>query len=871
VTDAQQSDPSGAPTRGEAGGKPSWLSADGRVAALTAGLAAATVLVQLTVLSRLPVPAAHHWTMLSNLLALGLITVMSAATEGFAVHVRVRRGAHSVSLSEIPLVIGLMLTGPPALLIARVGGGAAGLLFSRRQRGIKLAFNVSLLGIQATTGSTVYTLLAGSAEPPGPRQWLAAYAAMIGAEIVMSTALTAAIALHDDPGEWRRLPATVVSGVPLVVVTTSIALSGVLVVQLDPRAVAILGVVCFVTFLGYRGYVRQTQGNAQVEGLYAFTRALDGSLSRNEVTRALLDEVRDQLRAEVATLLTPDPDGYRWTLTRMSGTGAIETTTVGCPPDGGPDSPWWWAATFGQPVLIQAGDPAKARPGAPRDGVAVPVAAGSAGTAVLLVSDSLPEIPTFGPDQVRLFQALANHASLSLAKAVLLDRLQTEVADKQHLALHDPLTGLPNRRQFQQLLADHLAAPGAGVTAVMLLDLDRFKEVNDALGHNTGDALLRQVADRLRHHLDDRGVIARLGGDEFAVMLAGVASVDAALAVGDELTAAMEHPIGIGHLNLTTRVSLGIACGPDHGNEPETLIQRADVAMYAAKRTRSGARVYQPQDDKNSARRLALVADLTAAIDRRELTVEFQPKLDPTSGLVTGAEALARWHHREQGFIPPDVFIPLAEHSGLIRALTLHVLEVALRRCAAWRRAGHQLHVAVNLSPNALLDSSLPDVVTRLLGQTGVPAAALILEITESTIMADPTGSMATLDRLHGIGVKLAIDDFGTGYSSLGRLRELPIHEVKIDKSFVQRIAVDHRDRAVVRSAIQLGHALDLEVVAEGVEDAETLRHLQREGCDLVQGFFISRPLAADVFETWLAGRTGAEPEQNVLYPRFGS
>jgi EAL domain-containing protein (putative c-di-GMP-specific phosphodiesterase class I) len=215
------------------------------------------------------------------------------------------------------------------------------------------------------------------------------------------------------------------------------------------------------------------------------------------------------------------------------------------------------------------------------------------------------------------------------------------------------------------------------------------------------------------------------------------------------------------------------------------------------------------------------------------------------------------------------VFIPLAEHSGLIRPLTLHVLEVALRRCAAWRRTGHDLHIAVNLSPNALLDSTLPDVVKRLLGQTGVPAAALMLEITESTIMADPAGSMATLDRLHAIGVKLAIDDFGTGYSSLGRLRELPIHEVKIDKSFVQRIAVDHRDRAVVRSAIQLGHALDLEVVAEGVEDGATLAHLQREGCNLVQGFYISKPLPADQFETWLAARSGDEPK--VLYPRFGA
>jgi EAL domain-containing protein (putative c-di-GMP-specific phosphodiesterase class I) len=235
---------------------------------------------------------------------------------------------------------------------------------------------------------------------------------------------------------------------------------------------------------------------------------------------------------------------------------------------------------------------------------------------------------------------------------------------------------------------------------------------------------------------------------------------------------------------------------------------------------------------------------------------------------VMGAEALARWQHAEQGAIPPDMFIPLAEHSGLIRPLTLHVLDVALRRCASWRRAGHDLSVAVNLSPNSLLDADLPDVVARLLRDTGVPPASLTLEITESSIMDDPTRSVRTLDRLHTLGVKLAIDDFGTGYSSLGRLRDLPIDEVKIDKSFVQRMAVDRRDRAVVRSAVQLGHALDLEVVAEGVEDLETYTHLGREGCNLIQGYFVSRPLAADAFTTWLEDRPVIRASRELEHSR---
>jgi EAL domain-containing protein (putative c-di-GMP-specific phosphodiesterase class I) len=285
------------------------------------------------------------------------------------------------------------------------------------------------------------------------------------------------------------------------------------------------------------------------------------------------------------------------------------------------------------------------------------------------------------------------------------------------------------------------------------------------------------------------------------------------------------------------------------------LIQRADTAMYVAKSTRSGIRVYQPDDDRNSPRRVAMVADLREAIERHDLVVAYQPKVDPSSDRLVGAEALCRWHHPVHGSVPPDEFIPLAEHAGLIRPLTLHVLEVGLRRCAAWRRAGHDLHIAVNLAPSMLLDPGLPELVSRLLGQAGVPAGALTLEITEGSILADPEGSVLTLDRLHTLGVKTSIDDFGTGYSSLGRLRALPIHEVKIDKSFVQRIALDHRDRAVVRSAIELGHALDLAVVAEGVEDADTYAYLAREGCDLVQGYYVSRPLLADDFATWLSSR----------------
>ncbi|WP_433080929.1 putative bifunctional diguanylate cyclase/phosphodiesterase [Dactylosporangium sp. CA-052675] len=817
-----------------------WGRPDTRVATLSLWLGVATVATHALRIRTVGLPTAP------DAVPLAILLVAFALTEGFAIHVRVRRGGHAMSLSEIPMVLGLLSVDPTLLLCVRLIGGVVGLSVLRRQRGVKLGFNIALLGVQTTAAAVLLRTLAGPVLPNGPREWLYVLIAMLLSDVIAAVLVTAVIALHDDPSEWRRLPSAL-QGLPLVAITTSIGLISALAIERDARAIALLAIVSAVTYRAYRAFVRQSQGHQQVEELYAFTRALDGPLDTRGVARIVLEQARDQLRAERAELIIPDADGAHVRL-RMHGANIFEIGTA----EALPETAWWQPARAGAPVLVAKGSRVI---GSIEDGIAVPVPLNDGESGVLLVADSLPDIPTFGEQHVRLFQALANHASLSLTKARLLDDLRREVAQKEHLANYDPLTGLPNRQRFQAL-TDRLRSAGTPV-AVLLMDLDRFKDVNDALGHDVGDQLLRLVGERLQERLGDRGTVARFGGDEFAVLLPNIRTREVAIAVGDDLGAAMEHPIPIGHLRLNARCSIGIALAPEHGHDAKTLIQRADVAMYVAKTTHTGVRVYTSDDDRNSPRRLAMVADLREAIQRHDLVVVFQPKLSTATGAVVGAEALARWHHPVHGFVPPDEFIPLAEHSGLIRSLTLHVLEVSLRRCAAWRRAGHDMHVAVNLSPNSLQESDLPDIVARLLGQAGVPASALTLEITESSIMADPTGALVILDRLHALGVKLAIDDFGTGYSSLGRLRELPIHEVKIDRSFVQRIAVDHRDRAVVRSAVQLGHALDLMVVAEGVEDEETLHHLRQEGCNLVQGFYISKPLPADEFANWLSARVG--------------
>jgi len=816
---------------------PWWSRPGTRVAILTGAMAAASAGVAFALGRHGICPSTLSGAGAWRLAALALCF---ALTEGFTLHLRVRRAAHAVNLSEFPMVLGVLAFDPIAVIVTRAIAGGAGLFALRRQRGLKLAFNVALLATQAGVGVLMFHALAPHA--PGTdagaldvRDWLAAYAAMLSADAVAAVLLTAVIALHDDPGEWRRLGASL-RGAWMVAVTTTVALIGFSAAAQSSWSLLLVAVVAVVLYLAYRAYVKLGHGNAEVEQLYHFTRELDGAHSTDELLAVVLDRMRDLLRASAAEFVVSQANGT-WRRTRLHG----QSGTVGT--ELGRDGPWLSPALRGEPLL----EP---------DRMVAPVILDGT-PAAFVVTGSLADAGQFTAARLRLFEALANHAGAAAGRAVLVDRLRDEAAEKLHFSRHDPLSGLPNRRYFHELLDEALVAARSGGTgvAVALLDLDRFKEINDALGHETGDALLCVVGERLRAHVEGRGTVARLGGDEFAVLLPTDGGTGAAVAAAAELGGVVERAIRMGPLTISARASVGVAAAPQHGDDAETLIRRADVAMYAAKENRSGLRLYEPAVDVHSPQRLALIGDLRTAVERRDLQVVFQPKVDPRSGRIVGAEALARWQHPVLGSVPPDEFIPLAEHSGLIRPLTLHVLEVALHRRAAWARAGHDLHIAVNLSPNSLMDGELPEIVARLLAQTGNTPSALTLEITESTILADPVGSLATLERLHALGVKLSIDDFGTGYSSLGRLRELPLHEVKIDKSFVQRVAVDHRDRAVVRSAVQLGHALDLEVVAEGVEDTETYEYLAREGCDVVQGYLLSRPLPADEFDAWLSTR----------------
>jgi len=427
----------------------------------------------------------------------------------------------------------------------------------------------------------------------------------------------------------------------------------------------------------------------------------------------------------------------------------------------------------------------------------------------------------------------------------------------ERLALHDALTGLPNRVLFRTRTqhAIHVAGRADTRVAVMLLDLDRFKEINDTLGHHYGDEVLRQVGERLSSMLREEDTVARLGGDEFAILLRSVETPAAGVAVAAAVRRAIAEHFDVAGVRLELGASVGIASYPEHGQDVDVLMQRADVAMYQAKEGRTGVERYVPELDGNSVQRLALAGDLRTALEREEFILHYQPKVDLRTNAVTGSEVLLRWAHPVHGWLPPDEFIPLAEHTGLIVPLTNYVFDHALRQMGAWRAQGLDLGVAVNLSARTLIERDLPDRIEAMCQRWAVPTNRLVLEITESMVVADPARALPILARLHELGVEIAVDDFGTGFSSMDYLKRLPVKEVKIDRSFVTSMATDARDAAIVRCTIDLARSLGLRVVAEGVETPDVRARLTTLGCDQAQGYSYSRALPAAEFTAWLAAR----------------
>jgi len=465
-------------------------------------------------------------------------------------------------------------------------------------------------------------------------------------------------------------------------------------------------------------------------------------------------------------------------------------------------------------------------------------------TDVDIKSDRPVNVPVAGTQEVRQLVA----AFEKMRSDVQQRRLALE-----HQSLHDDLTGLPNRACLLQELEQVLesASKSEQRVALMFMDLDHFKEINDTLGHPVGDLILQEVANRLAETIADNGLTARLGGDEFAVILPCIDRCRCS-DMSDAIAGALEREFQVGGHKLYVGGSIGVAMYPDHGAEVSVLMRHADVAMYSAKHTGKHTAFYDDTQDENSVSRLQLVKDLKDAISNDHLELYYQPKLDLKREAITSVEALLRWDHPEHGMVPPDRIIPMAEQTGIIRQLTQWVLQSALQQQARWRKAGTDISVAVNLSAHDLRDNSLPETVAELLATTGTPPEKLTLEVTESAMMSDLSNAAALLSRIKEMGVGIAIDDFGTGFSSLSYLKKLPVRELKIDKSFVINMNNDENDAMIVHSTIDLAHNLGLSVVAEGVENQESLERLHAQGCDFIQGYHLCRPVPPDQLERWL-------------------
>lgn len=472
----------------------------------------------------------------------------------------------------------------------------------------------------------------------------------------------------------------------------------------------------------------------------------------------------------------------------------------------------------------------------------------------LWILDGMPFIFAFWGQYVSSTMALE-------ASTMVLDqthelRSQTTALEYQvmHDATHDSLTNLPNRILLRDRLdqATRVALREKKDLALFILDLDHFKEINDTLGHHCGDQVLQHVALRLQGVVRESDTLARLGGDEFAVLLPLVKERSHVQTVAEKIQKSFHSPFIVGGLKLNVQASIGIAISPEHGKDVDMIMQRADIAMYVSKQNNDDYAIYSPELDKHSPKRLTMMGELRQAIDNGDLVLHYQPKIDIKNNRIIGVEALVRWRHKDHGLIQPDDFISLAERTGLIKQLFFWVVKTAIAQAAEWHKDQLNISVAINLSPSTLLDLDLPDVITGLLASHTLPASHVTFEITEGSIIKDPNRALEILTRLADMGIKISIDDFGTGYSSLAYLKKLPASELKIDKSFVQDMLTNENDEVIVRSTIDLAHNMALKVVAEGAEEKETVAHLKRLGCDIIQGYYFSKPLGGADCTEWL-------------------
>jgi len=802
--------------------------------------------------------------------------------EQFLLNVEFRRQAHTFTLAGIPLLIGVLVLPPDVFVVTRVAASVLAFVWQRVSVD-KMAYNSAAYAFEAAAGALLVQLLLHPARSLDLRTAVTLIVLLAVVDQLMSTLVLIMIRVHNGPLSRADVVDVLAPALSLSVISSMFAFSMIILLEYGTLGAAAAAMLLVVFATGYRAYAAARHRHQFLTLVHEFVTGGVGAQSLETLGQELMSSIRRLLRASTVQVMIVEDDNDSDRGDRFrSEVGSALTLTVD--EDDSLDvnhqdfdtQDWVVVRTLTQQEPMLASRTTK-DPGVRhwldehglRDAmmVALPDSSGMRGT--LRVTDRLGETSTFTADDLALLQTLTGHLAVALRSTRLVQKLGYDAA-------HDSLTGLVNRRGLYTDGQSRLAKAPGRRRALLLLDLDKFKEVNDSLGHHAGDQLLVEVGARLRGQLRGGDLLARLGGDEFAILLED-AGYEEAASIAETLRAKLAVPFTTpagssakGKITLHSSVSIGIARFPDDGPDLSSLLRKADIAMYRAKISGEGHHVYSGTDDADGATRLRTMDELRTAMTTDQFVLHYQPKVDLQTGEVRSVEALVRWQHPTRGLLYPGSFIALVEVSGLMRAMTQLVLEIALDQAALWQAQRQDLTIAVNLSASSLVDAGLPDEVFAMLDARGVPPGALQLEITEDFLMADHDRARSILTQLRDGGVQISIDDYGTGYSSLSRLRELPIDELKLDQSFVLPMADDARAAALVASTIDLAHSLGLRMVAEGVETEVAYTELKRLGCDQAQGFLLSRPVPATTLEHWLRNRHAVE-ESPHSPPRLSS
>jgi diguanylate cyclase (GGDEF)-like protein len=749
-----------------------------------------------------------------------------------------RRESVGFSLSEIPLIFALVFLNPVVALAVRVIGSLTTIILVRRPPFHKVALNIGVFALETALAFVVFL---GIVDLGGDTDTVLVLAAI--AVATLSSAITAvlvgiAIAWFGG-GFWQRLAAEFSVAWWLFLVNATLGAMVLGLALISPLLAIVAMVPVGLLWYVIKAFGAVDQRLRDLDDVHGFTGRVGQSLDPEEIIAAAVSRTADVLRSDGAAVVVFDD--INGPLLRTHGSVGVRLPSVAN------EAGWrrYVEAPLAQLVAGASLDSLRTN-GASLDQIIVAPVGDDSGPMGLLVVSGRNGVghPFNGADVLRT-QNLAEQLAASLRRGLLHQRIERE-------AREDALTGLPNRVSFEKSVIEAASRRrGDGQLFVIMLDLDRFKEVNDTLGHHAGDELLRVVGQRLSALLEPDDVLARLASDEFAIV-GERAGHDEMLELAWACVGDVGRPVTLDGLEIVVTASAGLAVVEADAEEGEAL-RFADIAMFNAKTQRLGVEIYRDEIDRRTPARLSMLGDLSAAIENGDLHVHLQPKLDLSSGTVVGAEALVRWTHAVRGAVPPAQFVRVAEDTGLIKQLTDLMLHRGIGHLREIHDRGYHLGLAVNLSTHDLLDIRLATRVQEHLDAAGVDPAMLTLEITESSLLIDAPRARATINELHEVGVRLSIDDFGTGYSSLSYLRRLPVSELKIDQSFVANVLLDEQDEVIVRSTIDLGHNLGLVVVAEGVENNEVLERLSAFGCDIAQGYCISRPLPPQHLLSWLA------------------